>query len=84
MRKKKKDGVKNQIKVNNRGIRNEKANDKKGNIQDKDNYKKNHPVTPKDVVKVFDRGYLRSEKDILEQISVLPYKKKRNRQKLSI
>ncbi len=42
-------------------------------------YKKNHPVTPsKQVVNVLDLGYLGAEKDFPEQISSLPYKKKRN------
>ncbi len=41
-------------------------------------YKKNHPVTPKDVVNVYDLGYLGVEKDFPEQLSSLPYKKKRN------
>ncbi len=40
--------------------------------------KKNHPVTPKQVVNVFDLGYLGVEKDFPEQLSALPYKKKRN------
>ena len=41
-------------------------------------YKKNHPVTPKEVVNVVDLGYLGIEKDFPEQLSALPYKKKRN------
>ena len=41
-------------------------------------YKKNHPVTPKQVVNVVDLGYLGVEKDYPEQLSALPYKKKRN------
>jgi hypothetical protein len=42
-------------------------------------YKKNHPVTPKQVVNVIDLGYLGIEKDFPEQLlSALPYKKKRN------
>ncbi len=42
-------------------------------------YKKNHPVTPKQVVvNVLDLGYLGIEKDFPEQLSALPYKKKRN------
>ncbi len=44
--------------------------------------KKNHPVTPKQVVNVVDLGYLGIEKDFPEQLSSLPYRKKRN-QKLS-
>ncbi|MER5175751.1 MAG: transposase family protein [Candidatus Nitrosocosmicus sp.] len=41
-------------------------------------YKKNHPVTPKDVVNVYDLGYLGVEKDFTEQISSLPYRKRKN------
>ena len=43
-------------------------------------YKKNHPVIPKQVVNVVDLGYLGVEKDFPEQLSALPYKKKRNQQ----
>ena len=56
---------------------------KKGNRHDYDIYKKNHPVTPKQVVSVFDLGYLGVEKDFPEQISSLPNKKKRS-QELSV
>ena len=45
--------------------------------------KRNHPVTPKQVVNVIDLGYLGVEKDIPEQLSGLPYKKKRNQLELS-
>ena len=44
----------------------------------------NHPVTPKQlVVNVLDLGYLGVETDFPEQLSALPYKKKRNQQELS-
>jgi hypothetical protein len=46
-------------------------------------YKKNHSVTPKQVVNVIDLGYLGVEKDFPEQLSALPHKKKRNQQCLS-
>jgi DDE superfamily endonuclease len=46
-------------------------------------YKKNHPVTPKQVVNVFDLGYLGVEKDFPEQISSLPNRKKRSQKDLS-
>ena len=39
-------------------------------------YKRNHPVTPKQVVNVIDLGYLGVEKDFPEQLSALPHKKK--------
>jgi hypothetical protein len=41
------------------------------------------PIISKDVVSVFDLGYLAVEKDFPEQLSVLPYKKKRNQKELS-
>jgi hypothetical protein len=41
--------------------------------------KNNHPVTPKQVVNVFDLGYLGVEKDYPKQLlSTLPNRKKRN------
>ncbi len=79
-KKKKHTIVKNQIMVNNqyRGYILHKATHKKGRRHDYDVYKNNHPVIPKEVVTVIDLGYLSVEKDFPEQLSVLPYKKKRN------
>ncbi|MER5176135.1 MAG: hypothetical protein ABJB76_04385 [Candidatus Nitrosocosmicus sp.] len=37
-------------------------------------------MIPKEVVSVFDLGYLGIEKDFPEQLSVLPYRKKRNQE----
>ncbi len=76
--KKKRHTVKNQITVNNRGYILHKVGYKKGRKHDYDVYKKNHPVIPKQVVNVFDLGYLGVETDFPEQLSALPYKKKRN------
>ena len=45
--------------------------------------KKNHPVTPKEVINVFDLGYFGVEKDFPVQLSSIPYRKKRNVQQLS-
>ncbi len=70
--------VKNQITVNNHGFILHKVRYKKGRKHDYDVYKKNHPVIPKEVVNVVDLGYLGIEKDFSEQLSALPYKKKRN------
>ncbi len=70
--------VKNQITVNNRGYILHKIGYKKGRKHDYDIYKRNHPVIPKEVVNVFDLGYLGVETDFPEQLSALPYKKKRN------
>jgi hypothetical protein len=76
--KKKTHTVKNQLMVNNRGYILHKVGYKKGRKHDYDIYKKNHPVTPKEVVNVVDLGYLGVEKDFPDQLSELPYKKKRN------
>ena len=69
--------------VNNHGIIIHKTNHKKGKRHDYDIYKKNHPVTPKQVVSVFDLGYLGVEKDFPEQISSMPNRKKRNQRIVS-
>jgi hypothetical protein len=76
--KKKKHTIKNQIMVNNQGYIIHKTDYKKGRRHDYDIYKKNHPVIPKQVVNVFDLGYLGIETDFLEQLSALPNRKKRN------
>ncbi len=70
--------VKNQITVNDRGYILHKATHKKGRKHDYDVYKKNHPVTPKEVVNVVDLGYLGVKTDFPEQLSALPCKKKIN------
>ena len=64
--------------VNNRGFIIHKTTKKKGRKHDYHVYKKNHPVTPKQVVNVIDLGYLGIEKDFPEQLSALPYRKERN------
>jgi hypothetical protein len=66
--------------VNNQGYIIHKLGHKKGRKHDYDINKKNHPITPKDVVNVFDLGYLGVEKDFPEQLSALPYRKKRNQE----
>ncbi len=79
--KKKRHTVKNQIMVNNRGYILHKVGYKKGRKHDYDVYKKNHPIViPKQVVTVVDLGYLGIETDFPEQLSALPYKKKRNQE----
>jgi hypothetical protein len=71
--------VKNQLMVNNhRGYILHKIRHKKGRKHDYDIYNSNHLVTPKEVVNVYDLGYLGVEKDFPEQLSALPYRKKRN------
>ena len=81
--KKKRHTIKNQLTVNNRGYIIHKVAYKKGRKHDYAIYKKNHPIViPKQVVNVVDLGYLGVEKDFPEQLSALPYKKKRNRKEL--
>jgi hypothetical protein len=81
--KKKRHTVKNQFMVNNRGYILHKTDHEKGRRHDYDIYKENHPIIPKEVVNVVDLGYLGIEKDFPDQLSALPYRKKRNQQDLS-
>src|SRR6476661_2318077 len=78
--KKKKHMIKTKLMVNNHGFVIHKLGYKKGSRHDYDIYKKNHPIAPKDVVNVFDLGYLGVEKDFPQQISSLPNRKERNLQ----
>ncbi len=66
--------------VNNQGVIINKLRYKKGRKHDYDIYKKNHPITPKDVLNVFDLGYQGVEKDFPEQKSAIPNRKKRNQE----
>jgi len=61
--------------VNNQGIIMHKLDHKKGRRHDYDIYKENHPLPPKQVVNVFDLGYLGVEKDYPQRLSSLPYRK---------
>ena len=81
--KKKRHTVKNQFMVNNRGYILDKVAHKEGRRHDYDAYKKDRPVVPKQVVNVVDLGYLGIEKDFPQQLSSLPYRKKRNLLQLS-
>jgi hypothetical protein len=55
--------------VNNHGFIIHKTAHKKGRRRhDYDIYKENHPLTPKQVVNVFDLGYLGVENDFPEQL----------------
>jgi hypothetical protein len=78
--KRKKHTVKNLYMVNKDEIIFYKTKHKqKGKKHDFRIYKKNHPVTPKEVENIFDLRFLGVEKDYpAEQISSLPIKKKRN------
>ena len=64
--KRKRHAVKTQLVVNNKGIVIHKTGHRKGHRHDYNiwRYKNNHPVTPKQVVSVFDLGYLGIEKTI--------------------
>jgi hypothetical protein len=77
-KKKRHTAVKTQLMVNHHGIIIDKTAHKKGRRHDYDIYKENHPATPKQVVNVFDLGYLGIEKDFPQQISSLPNRKERN------
>lgn len=78
--KKKRHTIKTQLMVNNRGFIIHKLGYKKGRRHDYDIYKKNRHATPKQVVNVFDLGYLGVEKDFPQQISSIPNRKERNLQ----
>jgi hypothetical protein len=76
--KKKKHTLKTQMMVNNRGFIIHKTNHKKERRHDYDIYKEYHPVTPKQVVNVFDLdGYLGAEKDF--QINYHHYQTERGK-----
>ena len=64
--------------VNNRGFIIHKTDHQKGRMHDYDIYKENRPATPKQVVNVFDLGYIGAEKDFPEQLSSIPNRKKIN------
>jgi hypothetical protein len=76
--KKKKHTVNTQLMVNNCGFIIHKVRHKKGRRHDYDVYKDNHPATPKQIVNVFDLGYLGVKKDFPELLSSIPKRKKRN------
>jgi hypothetical protein len=74
--KKKRHTVKTQIMVNNRGIIIHKTGHKRGRRHDYHIYKKDHPVTPNQVVNVFDLGYIGVGKDFPDLKSSLPNRKR--------
>ncbi|HXT85259.1 MAG TPA: transposase family protein [Verrucomicrobiae bacterium] len=78
--KKKRHTVKNQLTVNKDGYIIHKVAYKKEHKHDYNVYKKNHPVISKQVVNVFDLGYLGVETDFLEQLSPIPNRKKINQE----
>ena len=82
--KRKRHTVKTQLMVNSQGLIIHKTGHKKGRRHDYHIYKNNHPVTPNQVVNVFDLGYLGVGKDFPDQKSSLPNRKKRNQKEMSI
>jgi DDE superfamily endonuclease len=76
--KKKRHTVKTHLMTNNQCIIIYKLGHQKGQRHDYDIYKKNNPITPKEVVNIFDLGYLGVEKDFPEQLSIIPNRKQRN------
>jgi hypothetical protein len=73
--KKKKHTVKTQLMVNDQGFIIHKVCHEKDSRHDYGIYKDNHPVTPKEVVNVFDLGYLGIEKDFPKQLPSVPQRK---------
>ena len=77
--KKKKHPVKNLYAVNQTGLIIYKSKHKQiGKKHDYKIYKKNHPDIPKDVINVFDLGFLGVEKDYPKQRLSLPIKKEKD------
>ncbi len=77
--KKKKHTVKIQLIVNNHDFIIHKSNPKNGRRHDYDIYKKNHSLVPKQVVNVFDLGYLGVEKDYQNNYHPYQIEKKKHR-----
>jgi hypothetical protein len=77
--KKNKHTVKNLYTTNQKGLLIYKTKHKqRGRRHDYRIYKKNHPDLPKDVMSMYDLGFLGVEKDFPEQKSSLPIKKEKD------
>ncbi len=77
--KKKKYTVKNLYTANQKGLIIYKTKHRQlGRRHDYKVYKKNHPKLPKDVLSMYDLGFLGVEKDFPEQLSSLPIKKEKD------
>ena len=81
--KKKKHTVQNQIAINLDGMIIHKSIHSPGSHYDYKIYKSKHPVFSEELLQFYDLGYLGIEKDYPNQISILPYKKKKGK-KLTI
>jgi len=76
--KRKKHTVKNLYTANQKGLLIYKTKRRqRGRRHDYRIYKKNHPDLPKDVLSMYDLGFLGVEKDFPEQKSLLPIKKEK-------
>ena len=78
--KKKRHTVQNQITINLDRIIIHKSIHSPGSHHDYKIYKSKHPVLSEELLQFYDLGYLGIEKDFENQISVLPYKKKKGRE----
>ena len=78
--KKKKHTVQNQITINLDGIIIHKSTHSPGSHHDYNIYKSKHPTLPEELLQFYDLGYLGIQKDFPDQISILPYKKKRGKE----
>jgi hypothetical protein len=77
--KKKKHTVKNLYTANQKGLIIYKTKHRHtGRKHDYNVYKKNHPKLPKDVVNMFDLGFLGVKDDFPQQLSSLPFKKEKD------
>jgi len=75
--KKKKYTIQNQITVNLNGEIIHKSMHSPGSHHDYKIYKSKHSILPEELLIFYDLGYVGVEKDFPDQISVLPYKKKK-------
>ena len=80
--KKKRHTVKNQITINLNGEIIHKPPHSSGRRNDFAILKIKHPVLSKDLMVFYDLGYLGVEKDFPDQISILPYKRKKGKELL--
>ena len=80
--KKKKHTVKNQITINLKGEIIHKPPHSPGRRNDYGILKVKHPALSQELIVFYDLGYLGVEKDFPDQISILPYKKKKGKELL--
>jgi len=78
--KKKKHTVQNQITINLNGEIIHKSTHSPGSHHDYKIYKSKHPVLSDQLLQFYDLGYLGIQKDFENQISILPYKKKKGKE----